>query len=172
MFSRITFVNTLFKGLSQKDLTVDNKAEPNRLNIRPMWASRMDENGEIQRFDFKRGENECPESILEWESFKQLVDNGTLAIKGSLSQAKAQADTKSLEEIKRLEAEKIEKAINDKDYIITLEIEGKEYTSVEFAEELRKIEIENSNITFIIGGSYGLADSIKQKAKMHLVEPC
>lgn len=73
-----------------------------------------------------------------------------------------------VEKIKRLEAEKIEKAINDKDYIITLEIEGKEYTSVEFAEELRKIEIENSNITFIIGGSYGLADSIKQKAKMHL----
>lgn len=103
VISSISF--TLFKGLSQKDLTVDNKAEHNRLNIRPMWASRMDENGEIQRFDFKRGENECPESILGWDSFKQLVDNGTLAIKGSLSQAKAQADTKSLEEIKRLEAE-------------------------------------------------------------------
>ena len=68
----------------------------------------------------------------------------------------------------KLEAEKIEKCINDKDYIITLEIEGKEYTSLEFAEKIRNIQIENSNITFIIGGSYGLADSIKNKAKMHL----
>ena len=68
----------------------------------------------------------------------------------------------------KLEAEKIERNLNDRDYIITLEIEGKEYGSVEFAEKLRNIQIENSNIVFIIGGSYGLADSIKEKAKMHL----
>ena len=68
----------------------------------------------------------------------------------------------------KLEAEKIEKQLNDKDYIITLEIEGKSLTSEEFAEKLRTIQIENSNITFIIGGSYGLADSIKEKAKLHL----
>ena len=72
------------------------------------------------------------------------------------------------EKAKKLEAEKIEKNLSDKDYIITLEIEGKEYTSIEFAERLRNIQIENSNIVFIIGGSYGLADSIKQKARMHL----
>lgn len=72
------------------------------------------------------------------------------------------------EKAKKLEAEKIERQLNDKDYIITLEIEGKEYTSEEFAEKLRTIQIENSNIVFIIGGSYGLADSIKNKAKMHL----
>ena len=72
------------------------------------------------------------------------------------------------EKAKKLEAEKIEKYINDKDYVITLEIEGKEYTSLEFAEKIRNIQIENSNIIFIIGGSYGLAESIKNKAKMHL----
>lgn len=93
---------TLFKGLSQKDLTVDNKAEHDRLNIRPMWASRLDEEGKIQRIDFKQGENVCPDYVLEWDAIQQLVDNGTLSIKGSLSQARAQADTKSLEEIKKL----------------------------------------------------------------------
>ncbi len=72
------------------------------------------------------------------------------------------------EKAKKIEAEKIEKYLNEKDYIITLEIEGKEYTSEEFAERIRNIQIENSNITFIIGGSYGLADTIKQKANMHL----
>lgn len=67
-----------------------------------------------------------------------------------------------------VEAEKIERYIDSKDYIITLEIEGKEYTSEEFAEKIRTIQIENSHITFIIGGSYGLSQRIKEKAKMHL----
>ena len=68
----------------------------------------------------------------------------------------------------KIESERIEKYLNDKDYIITLEIEGKEFTSPEFAEKLRTIQIENSNIVFIIGGSYGLSDDIKNKAKLHL----
>ena len=67
-----------------------------------------------------------------------------------------------------LEEEKILKHINDKDYIITLEIEGKELTSEEFAEKLDKITLESSTITFIIGGSYGLSQNIKDKAKFHL----
>ena len=49
-----------------------------------------------------------------------------------------------------------------------MEIEGKELTSKEFAEKIRTIQIENSNIVFIIGGSYGLSDSIKSKARFHL----
>lgn len=67
-----------------------------------------------------------------------------------------------------LESSKIEKHLNNRDYIITLEIEGKEYTSLEFAEKINNILIENSNITFIIGGSYGLSNSLKEKANMHL----
>lgn len=68
----------------------------------------------------------------------------------------------------RLESEKITKYISSKDYLITLEIEGKQYTSVEFATKIDKILIENSNITFVIGGSYGLSSEIKQKANLHL----
>ncbi len=68
----------------------------------------------------------------------------------------------------KLEQEKIEKHINNKDYIITLEIEGKEYTSEELAKQLDNIFINNSTITFIIGGSYGLSDEIKKQANIHL----
>ena len=67
-----------------------------------------------------------------------------------------------------LEEEKILKHINDKDYIITLEIEGKELSSTELASILDKIQLEASTITFIIGGSYGLSQNIKDKAKFHL----
>ena len=72
------------------------------------------------------------------------------------------------ETAKKLEAKKIENHLSNKDYIITLEIEGKEYTSEAFAEKMDKIQIESSNITFIIGGSYGLADEIKSQARIHL----
>lgn len=67
-----------------------------------------------------------------------------------------------------LESEKIKKNLSDKDYIITLEIDGKQLTSPDFAKKLDQIQIETSNIVFIIGGSYGLSDEIKQRAKLHL----
>ena len=72
--------------------------------------------------------------------------------------------TKSIQ----LEEEKILKHINDREYIITLEIEGKELSSTELAEKLDKIQLEASTITFIIGGSYGLSQNIKDKARLHL----
>lgn len=53
------------------------------------------------------------------------------------------------------------KVINDKDYVITLEIEGQMIDSIEFSNRIEKIFIEHSNITFIIGGSDGLSDKIK-----------
>lgn len=66
------------------------------------------------------------------------------------------------------EAEKIKKHISEKDYIITLEIEGKQLDSVEFSKKLENIQLETSNITFIIGGSYGLSTEIKEMSNYHL----
>lgn len=66
------------------------------------------------------------------------------------------------------EKEKILKILNPKDYIITLEIEGKEIKSEEFAKKINDIFITHSNITFIIGGSFGLDDEIKEKSNFKL----
>ncbi len=60
------------------------------------------------------------------------------------------------------EKENIIKNINLKDYNILLDINGKNYTSLELANKLDKIRITNSNITFIIGGSYGVDEEIKK----------
>ena len=60
------------------------------------------------------------------------------------------------------EKELLNKYINSKDYIVTLEIEGKQISSEELAEKLETTLMSNSNITFIIGGSYGLHDDIKK----------
>jgi hypothetical protein len=95
---------TLFKGLSQKDLTVDNKAQPNRLNVRPTWSHGLDNEGKIQRFDFLAGDNECPDYIAEWESFRKMCDNGVLGIKGSYTNKQATPSV-DLTALKKLEEE-------------------------------------------------------------------
>jgi 23S rRNA (pseudouridine1915-N3)-methyltransferase len=57
----------------------------------------------------------------------------------------------------------------DDAFVIALAIEGKSYTSEEFATLINDIAIYNSaNIVFMIGGSYGLADSVKQAANLRL----
>ncbi len=69
-----------------------------------------------------------------------------------------------------LESEKklILKSINSKEYIITLEIDGKELTSEEFASKIDNTLVYNSNITFIIGGSYGLHEDVKSISNFSL----
>ena len=66
------------------------------------------------------------------------------------------------------EKELIMKKINSKDYIITMEIEGKELSSVELSQLIDKTYLNYSNITFIIGGSDGLDDEIKKLANYKL----
>ncbi len=70
--------------------------------------------------------------------------------------------------IKQKEKELIEKHISEKDYVITMEIEGNELNSIELSKKLELLEQTNPNITFIIGGSYGLDDQIKKRSDYKL----
>ena len=52
-----------------------------------------------------------------------------------------------------------------KGHVIALAIEGKKYSSTSFAKNISSlIDGGQGVITFIIGGSYGIADRVKQKA--------
>lgn len=73
-----------------------------------------------------------------------------------------------ISKILKLEGEKIDKYLSPKDFVISLEIDGKNLTSVELANLIEEKQIEYSNITFIIGGSYGIDESIKEKVNYHL----
>jgi len=70
--------------------------------------------------------------------------------------------------IKQKEKELIIKHIEKKDYVITLEIEGKEISSIELSKKIEEIEQINPNITFIIGGSHGLDDELKKTSNFKL----
>ena len=75
-----------------------------------------------------------------------------------------------VKDVGTLESEKslIEKHLNSKDYIITLEILGKEYSSEEFATKICDIFNHYPNITFVIGSSLGLHEDIKRRANLAL----
>ena len=54
-------------------------------------------------------------------------------------------------------------------FVIPLCIEGKQYPSPALAKEIEKISLSGrSGITFIIGGSYGLSDEVKNLGKLKL----
>ena len=71
-------------------------------------------------------------------------------------------NSENIEEVLSNEKELILKHIKEKDYIVTMEIEGKLLTSEEFSKKIDEVFNYHSNITFIIGGSYGLHNDIKK----------
>ena len=73
-------------------------------------------------------------------------------------------DTNNLEE----ERDNILKHIGNQDYVISLDIDGKEFDSVALSEVIDKAFLTNGTITFIIGSSYGLHEDIKNKSNLCL----
>ena len=66
------------------------------------------------------------------------------------------------------EGEKILSKIKDSDYVITLEIDGNSLDSLEIAKKIDNNFNSNKNLTFVIGGSYGLDDMVKLRSDYKL----
>lgn len=66
------------------------------------------------------------------------------------------------------EGEKILSKIKDNDYVVTLEIEGNSLNSLEFAKKIDNNFNSNRNLVFVIGGSYGLDESVKSRSNYKL----
>lgn len=59
--------------------------------------------------------------------------------------------------------------ISDGAFVYAMCIEGKQRSSVELSKEFSKLAVEgNSNLTFVIGGSFGLSDEVKSRANVKL----
>ena len=71
---------------------------------------------------------------------------------------------KSLKE----EYNNIMRVYNNRDFNILLDVHGREIDSIEFSHLLSDTFIKNGNITFIIGGSYGVYEELKGKCNLSL----
>lgn len=66
------------------------------------------------------------------------------------------------------EAKNINKYIGTNDYVISLVIEGETMNSTDFAKLIDKTFLNYSTITFIIGSSTGIDESIKNRSNLKL----
>ena len=76
-------------------------------------------------------------------------------------------NTKNLseEQQKELEGDALLKKLDNSDYIVLLDEHGKEYTSVEFSRYIeKKMQSVSKRLVFVVGGPYGFAPRIKDKA--------
>ena len=73
------------------------------------------------------------------------------------------------EAVKNAEGGDILRHINKEDYVITLEIKGKELSSEQLAEKIDRLGLEGkSNLAFVIGGSLGLSPEVSSRADFRL----
>ncbi|MBS6024842.1 MAG: 23S rRNA (pseudouridine(1915)-N(3))-methyltransferase RlmH [Paeniclostridium sordellii] len=76
---------------------------------------------------------------------------------------------KDMEIVKNKEGQKILSKIKNNSYVIALVIDGKNLSSEELADTISKLAVRGiSHITFIIGGSLGLADEVLKRADYKL----
>ena len=66
------------------------------------------------------------------------------------------------------EEEYLLKRISDQDYVITMEIGGKSLDSISFSNHLNNLFNHTSSIVFVIGGSNGLSEKIKERSNYPL----
>ncbi|CEN86207.1 rRNA large subunit methyltransferase [[Clostridium] sordellii] len=76
---------------------------------------------------------------------------------------------KDMEIVKNKEGQKILSKIKNNSYVIALAIDGKNLSSEALADTISKLTVRGiSHITFIIGGSLGLADEVLKRADYKL----
>ena len=80
----------------------------------------------------------------------------------------ANASTSEEDKIKQIEAERILSKFNNS-YVVALAIDGKKYTSESFAKRMENYDIlSKGKLTFVIGGSLGLHESVLKRADERL----
>lgn len=64
------------------------------------------------------------------------------------------------------EGKDIMSKLSGNEFVVALDIQGKELSSEELAKKIRDISFNYSRISFIIGGSLGLSDEVKRRADL------
>lgn len=74
-----------------------------------------------------------------------------------------------IEQVKLKEGERIIAKIPKGSYIIPMCIEGQQMSSEDFSKKLENVSVNGfGEVTFIIGGSFGLSDEVKSLGKLKL----
>ncbi|MBQ6515984.1 23S rRNA (pseudouridine(1915)-N(3))-methyltransferase RlmH [bacterium] len=114
--------------------------------------------GKIKEDFLKQGINEFLKRLTPYTGM-EIVELTPIEVK----------DDALIEKVLNDEAEKALSLIKPSDYVVTMEIEGKNLSSEQFAEKIK--DIQNSGVqqlVFVIGSSCGLGEKIKARANFKL----
>lgn len=89
----------------------------------------------------------------------------TVCVKEEVLRTESEAE---IAQALKTEGLRIVEAIPKRAYVIALCVEGKQYTSPEFADIVERAYTANSDVCLIIGSSYGLDESVKSAANLRL----
>ncbi len=81
----------------------------------------------------------------------------------SLIATTKRSSTQSISRIQQLEAEKIEKKINPGSWTIALDEHGRQWSTLEWADQYRKWLDQYSEVNFIVGGPDGIAPELMKR---------
>lgn len=80
-------------------------------------------------------------------------------------------DDPSPAEIRRVieaESARISARLSGGDYVVTMCVEGSQLSSEELSARLERVQLAHSSVVFVIGGSWGLSDSLKARSDLRL----
>lgn len=113
--------------------------------------------GKLKEKYFKQGIAEYAKRLSRFCKF-QIVEVPDEKAPESLSDSE-------MAQVMQKEGERILSKIKDREYVYALAILGKERSSEEFAKEIKDLPTYgHSDITFVIGGSLGLAPKVLKRA--------
>jgi 23S rRNA (pseudouridine1915-N3)-methyltransferase len=99
----------------------------------------------------KRLSRYCKLSIIEVDEYK-LKDDSDKMVELTLIK----------------EGEALLKQIKSDEYVFLLDLHGNEMSSEKLSLEMDKLISSGKNITFVIGGSYGLSSSVRERSNVRL----
>ena len=113
--------------------------------------------GKIKEPYLKEGINEY---LLRLQPY---VDLSIIEVKDE--PIKNENNLKDIELAKNIEGDRILKLLKNNEYLISLDLNKKQFKSEEFSNYLLTKLVDNgSSVSFVIGGSYGLSDALKKRA--------
>jgi len=103
--------------------------------------------------------------ISQWEEkyLKYLKKYSKIKIKIVKEEPKGEID-----KIKKIEWERVLLKINDKNFLILLDVFWKEFSSEDFANKFEKISFLWKNITFVIAGAFWPSEDLRNRADLLL----
>ena len=112
--------------------------------------------GHLKELYLKQGINEYLERLKPYTQIEIIEVNDESIVDNP--------SPKDIELAKSKEGQKVIKLLKNNEYLIGLDLVKKQPTSEEFAKYLEEKLVQGgANLSFVIGGSYGLSDELKKR---------